>query len=99
MFCKLYRVQYKGEVPDSTRFQHFQNFYEENGVKVIGGWENVEKQGELLFMTGYKDEDHYNKFVGAMKENAKYQELTQQLVGERESVEVTTLKSATDIPS
>lgn len=97
MYCKLYKIRYKEAVPESTRFQDFQNYYKENGVKVIGGWENVDNKSELFFMTGYRDEEHYNKFVGSMKDDKKYQELSKLLEEERESIEVTTLKSATDI--
>ncbi len=99
MICKLYKIQYKGEVPDNTRYQQFRKFYEDNGVKVIGGWENVDKKGELLFMTEYTDDDHYNKFVIFMKDNAQYQELTKELEKDRESVEVSTYKPTEDIQS
>ena len=98
MYCKLYKITFKGKLPDNSRFLKFQNFYEEHGVKVIGGWENVDKKNELYFMTGYTDESHYTKFVSSMKENTKYQELTQQMATEREAVEVTTLSSVDDIP-
>ncbi|MHA2254389.1 MAG: hypothetical protein ACXAD7_28870 [Candidatus Kariarchaeaceae archaeon] len=97
MFYKLYKVQYKDRIPDNNRFKEFENFYKENGVDVVGGWENVEKSNELLFMTGYKDEGHYTKFVASMKENTRYQELTSQLNMEREHVEVSTWRSAPDM--
>jgi len=99
MLCKLYRITYASGLPENTQFDSFQKFYEENGVTVIGGWVNVDNSNELFFMTGYKDEDHYNSFVESMKENARYQELTKQLSNERQSIEVTTLKSVSDIPS
>ncbi|MCH8906098.1 MAG: hypothetical protein IH840_03330 [Candidatus Heimdallarchaeota archaeon] len=99
MLFKLYRITYSSKIPENTRFDDFQKFYEENGVTVVGGWVNVEKTNELFFMTGYKDEEHYNSFIAEMKENTRYQELTEQLSGDRESIDVTTLQSVSDIPS
>ena len=98
MYCKLYKITYKEGIPENSRYNEFTNFYEENGVKVVGGWVNADKNNEMYFMTGYKDEAHYTKFVSSMKDNAKYQELTQEMAVEREAVEVTTLKPVEDIP-
>ena len=99
MHYKLYRINYKNEIPQNTGFDDFRKFYEENGVKVVGGWENVEKKNELYFMTGYRDQEHYKSFVTSMKENSRYKELTEKLNEERESVDVTTLSSMEDISS
>ncbi|MCH8906092.1 MAG: hypothetical protein IH840_03300 [Candidatus Heimdallarchaeota archaeon] len=57
----------------------------------------MDKPNTLSLMTGYRDEDDYNSFTAAMKENARYQELSDQLSKERESIEVTTLKSVIDM--
>ncbi|MHA2028728.1 MAG: hypothetical protein ACW99A_15020 [Candidatus Kariarchaeaceae archaeon] len=97
MLCKLYIAKYKERIPDDTRFSEFENFYKENDVKVIGGWENAEDKNELYFMTGYRDQDHYNEFTAKMKENTRYQELSAELGKERESVKVVTLNQSEDI--
>jgi hypothetical protein len=97
MLYKLYIAKYKDRIPDDTRFKEFENFYKENGVEVVGGWENVNDKDELYFMTGYRDQDHYNKFTETMKNNARYQELTALIGNEREGISVVTLKPAGDI--
>ena len=97
MLCKLYIAKYKDGIPDDTKFKDFQKFYEENGVKVIGGWENAADKNELYFMTGYRDENHYSEFTTKMKENARYQELSAGLGNERESVKVVTLNQTEEI--
>lgn len=97
MLNKLYIVKYKDGIPDNTRFKQFQKFYEENGVKVIGGWENADDKNELFFMTSYNDQNHYDEFTSNMKNNTRYQELTTELEKDRESVKVVTLKQTTDI--
>lgn len=97
MLCKLYIAKYKDGVPDDTKFSEFQKFYEENGVKVIGGWKNADDKDELYFMTGYRDQSHYEEFTTKMKENARYQELSTDLGNSRESVKVITLNEAVDI--
>lgn len=99
MLNKLYIVKYKDGIPDNTRFKQFQKFYEENGVKVIGGWENADDKNELFFMTSYNNQNHYDEFTSTMKNNVRYQELSTELEKERESVKVVTLKQTTDITS
>ncbi|OLS22025.1 MAG: hypothetical protein HeimC2_30790 [Candidatus Heimdallarchaeota archaeon LC_2] len=99
MLCKLYIAKYKEGIPDNTRFKDFEKFYEENGVKVIGGWENADDKDELYFITGYRDQNHYDEFVANMKNNARYQELSADLGSERESVKVVTLNQLADITS
>ncbi len=99
MLCKLYIAKYKDGIPDDNRFKDFEKFYEENGVKVIGGWENADDKNELYFMMGYQDQSHYDDFVDKMKNNARYQELSEELGKERESVKVVTLNQSDDITS
>ena len=97
MLCKLYIAKYRDGIPDDTRFTEFENFYKDNGVKVIGGWKNADDKDELYFMTGYRDQNHYDEFVSKMKNNSRYQELSADLGKDRVSVRAVTLDQMADV--
>ncbi len=100
MYYKLYREKTKGEVNRPLGldlFPKFKKIYEENDVKVIGVWENLDDPHELFFMTAFKDESHYNRFVESMGSNQDYQEMSKGMADQRESIEVTSLRMAVDL--
>ena len=70
----------------------FKKIYDKNGVKIVGLWINAEDPHEQYFMTAYKDESHYKKFVETMRTDPAYQEMSDEIQKDRESIEVVTLK-------
>ena len=59
MYYKLYKEKTKSEVNRPLGldlFPKFKKIYEENDVKAIGVWENLDDPYELFFMTAFKDE-------------------------------------------
>ena len=92
MYYKLYRERSRTSHPAGLdTFEEFNKIYTENGVKVIGVWQNQHNDREYFFMTAYRDEDHYNQFVHAVSGNARYQELSNILARDRESIEAISL--------
>ena len=95
MIYKLYVDTLKGDEPtDSKKVKEFKSIYAENGVEVVGVWQNKDKPNEFFFMTSYKDEGHYNDFVSKMKTHARYQELSKDMEEQRESIQVIDLLEA-----
>ena len=74
----------------------FNNLYKEHGVETVGEWVNSDDDREVYFITGYRDEEHYNSFVSAMKENSAYIESSKKLGDMRESVKAVNLNSMRD---
>jgi quercetin dioxygenase-like cupin family protein len=96
---KFYMERTKPESSQSNSYKlvdEFKKIYDENGVKVVGLWVNEDDPHEQFFMTGYKDDDHYKKFVEKMKSDPKYQEMSEKVNQDRESIEVVTLKPASE---
>ena len=73
---------------------HFNELYKENGVTIVGNWQNADNPKETYFITSYRDQQHYEEFTQKMKENTKYIEASKQLDDVRESIEVVNLKEA-----
>ena len=100
MYYKLYKERSRN---DANRprgldlFKEFQRIYEENDVKVVGVWENIDDLHEILFMTAFRDVGHYDQFVETMRSNQDYQEMSKELADQRESIEVTNLRMAVDL--
>ena len=65
-------------------------------MDVVGVWINADDPHEQYFMTGYKDEAHYNDFLEKANANPKYQAMTDKINKDRESIEVLTLIPAED---
>ena len=94
MVYKLYKERIKESVEKPhglDLFEEFKKLYQKHDVKVIGEWQSADDPKVYYFMLAYYDENHYRNFVGAMKENDKYQEMSKTLAADRESIEVTTL--------
>ena len=103
MFYKLYISKAKlGEKPSDSEmervFKEYQKIYNEYGVKVIGAWENVDDPLEQYLITAYNDAAHYEEAVAKMRENKRYQELTEARQPSVESVKVKTLKTLPGSP-
>ena len=100
MYYKLYKEKTKASVNHLLGLEFFPKFkkiYDENDVKVIGVWENLDDPNELFFMTAFRDESHYNGFVEGMGSNQDYQEMSKAMADQRESIEVTSLRMAVDL--
>ena len=96
---KLYVDRTKSSIdkPRGIELAHeFRKIYEENGVKFVGVWTNINDPQEQYFMTAYKDENHYKQFLEKAGTNQKYQEMSKELAEERESIEGVNLRPATD---
>ncbi|MFQ5819662.1 MAG: hypothetical protein ACE5I5_06720 [Candidatus Heimdallarchaeota archaeon] len=99
MLYKLYKTRYPaGNRPDLERFKEFQKIYKEHGVKVIGGWQNVNDPQETWFMTAYRDKAHFDEALAKMQADPKYMEMSKKLQEARDSIEVTTLELVPDSP-
>ncbi|MCH8908244.1 MAG: hypothetical protein IH840_14245 [Candidatus Heimdallarchaeota archaeon] len=96
MIYRFYRFKGKAalisENPEVYSFTEFQVFYYEHNVKIIGGRENVDDPTDYVLIAGYENEDHYRRFVKAMKDNKEHQRLRDILIQEREIVEQITFK-------
>ena len=94
MIYKLYKERSKGlsdQPVGLDLFDEFNKIYEANDVKVVGVWQNSNDSKEVYFMTAFRDEEHYNNFVAAVKEDSTYLEMSLKIEEDRESIEVTTL--------
>lgn len=92
MLCKLYVIKYKpGVEKDEEDYRFYEKIYQENGVRVVGLWENVEDSNELYYMTEFRDQAHYDEFVSKMKDNEEYNTRGQKLADQRESIKAITL--------
>ncbi len=80
-------------------FKGFQEIYQEYGVKVIGGWDNVDDPTERYLITAYKDAAHYEEAIAKMRVNKRYQELSEERQASRETVKVVTLTTIPGSPS
>lgn len=90
----MYKEQIKESVDKPQGldlFDEFNKLYQQYEVKVIGEWQNADDPKEYYFMTAYHDEVHYQRFIDAMKENEKYQEMGKILAADRASIEAVTL--------
>jgi len=95
MLYKLYVVETKGPAIESQGiklFNEFNKIYKSQNVEVIGVWTNEDNPNEVLFMTAFRDEGHYQSFITAMKDNRKYQEMSSLLEDERASIKGYNLK-------
>jgi hypothetical protein len=100
MLYKLYIVKTIGPANESRGielFQEFNKIYKENDVKVIGVWLNSDDPNEVYFMTAFDDTAHYNSFTESMKDNQRYQEMSQEMESERESIKAVNLKMAVSL--
>lgn len=100
MYYKLYKEKSKEHVnrPRSLDlFKEFKKIYDENDVKVIGVWENLDDPHEFFFMTAFRDENHYKKFVDQTKSNQNYQDMSDEMADQRESIEITNLRMVVDL--
>lgn len=91
MIYKFYLNKYFNPPPPERR-EFFNKLYQEHGVELIGVFRNKDDPLELIMITGYRDEGHYEEFVSAVKENSKYRELTKQIEEVRVSNEMKTLE-------
>jgi quercetin dioxygenase-like cupin family protein len=94
---KFYKERTKTLSSQSSSYKlvnEFKKIYDENGVKVVGVWMNADDPHEQYFMTGYKDESHYKEFVERVQTDPKYQEMSDEIKKDRESIEVVTLTPA-----
>ena len=103
MLYKLYisRSNPEDKLPDSVMervFKGFQEIYQEYGVKVIGGWDNVDDPTERYLITAYKDAAHYEEAIAKMRVNKRYQELSEERQASRETVKVVTLTTIPGSP-
>jgi hypothetical protein len=96
---KMYTEKTKTPVgqANSNKFvDEFKKIYDKNDVEVVGVWINADDPHEQYFMTGYKDEAHYKEFLEKANANPEYQEMTEDINEDRESIEVLTLIPAED---
>lgn len=92
---KFYKERTKPISSESNSYKllnDFKKLYNKHNVKVVGLWVNTEDPHEQYFMTAYKNESHYKKFVESMREDPTYQEMSSKIENDRESIEVVTLK-------
>ena len=95
MYYKLYKERSSSSLPAGLdAFDDFNQIYQEQGVKVIGVWQNKDDSKEYYFMMAYENEEHYLDFVENMKTNETYQQMSRELEEGRESIEVITLVDA-----
>ena len=102
MFYKFYRERTTVPADQSTGFRlarKFQKIYDQNGVKLVGEWINADDPYEHFFMTGFRDESHYQDFVEKVRSDKKYLKMTEELKKERESIEGVTLNASPDFPA
>lgn len=100
MLYKLYITKTKSSADQSRGvelYNEFKEIYEKHEVKVLGVWLNIDNANEVYFMTAFKNQEHYSKFIESMKENDRYQKMSQELAEERESIEVKNLKMAVNL--
>ena len=100
MYYKLYKETAKASVSNPRGLQLFPEFkklYDENDVKVIGVWENVDNPREYYFLTAYRDEQHYQEFGENLRSNQQYLDLSKEIEEDRESIEAITLKMVVDL--
>lgn len=100
MVYKLYVIKSNVLARDSkgiALFDEFKLIYKENNVKVIGVWVNEDDPNELYFMTAFEDDDHYEQFIGSMKDHKRYQEMSLLMESERESIKAVSLKMAVSL--
>ncbi len=93
---KMYKIGSKGLFSEPRGIEielEFQKLYDANDVKVVGSWLKADDPSVLYFITAYHSMDHYEDFVGKMKGNKKYQELSLELEEDRTSIEVVDLVS------
>lgn len=87
----MYKMSYS-EIPDlDERVLKFNEIYAKHDVTVVGQWFNADNKKEAYLITGYKDKDHYDRFVAATKNDETYQTLSKELGKDRESVELVNL--------
>lgn len=91
MIFKLYRNVFKEEPPPERR-DLFAELYEEYGVELIGVWKNKKNPLEKYMLTKYRDEDHYQEFINAVRAIPEYIEMTQQVNKVRLSNEIVDLE-------
>jgi len=89
MIYKLYRETSAVKSDRGTElFEEFNTIAQNNDVKVVGIWENKQNPKETYTITGYQDENHYEKFVTQIKNHSRYQEMTKELDQGRESIDI-----------
>ena len=100
MIYKLYVIKSNVLARDSkgiALFDEFKLIYEDNNVKVMGVWVNEDDPNEIYFMTAFENDDHYEQFVGSMKDHKRYQEMSLLMESERESIKAVNLKMAVSL--
>ena len=77
--------------PPIERRALFAKLYAKHGVELIGVWKNKDNPLEYYMITKYRDEEHYRKFVEAVKNIPEYIEMTQKISEKRISAETINL--------
>ena len=98
MIFKLYKYINRANPIDVTsEDEHnemvlgFVELYKQYGVKVIGMWNGNERKNNY-YITMYRDEDHYQEFIQAMRQNDEYQRLSEVLHRWAETITSETLE-------
>jgi tRNA-dihydrouridine synthase len=89
----MYRTETKPdrvEKLDKLRSE-FMDIYESHDVDIVGHWQDSERPHVSYYMARYEDEDEYEKTVRELREDEKYQELTDRLHEIRTDFEATHL--------